>query len=72
MAVEKSIIHCFLRWRAVQFPPSLVPSMEWQNWLYLATIGSGIATKYPVERGYCLRFCKNIIQFCQDSGEEVS
>ena len=70
--VDKNIIDCFFRWRAVQFPPVLVPSMEWQNWLYLATIGSDIATQYPVERGYCLRFCKNIIQFCQDCGEEVS
>ena len=70
--IEKNIIDCFFRWRAVQFPPGLVPSMEWQNWLYLATIGSDIATQYPVESGYCLRFCKNIIQFCQDCGEEVS
>ena len=70
--VDSTILSSFFRWSGVQFPPSLVPSASWQAELYQATVGSQLARQFPVEREYCIRFCKNVIQFCQDCNMEVS
>ena len=69
--LDQKIVQSFFQWEKVELPEGLVASMEWQMALFKATVGSDIAKQFPVEREYCLRFCKNIIQYCKDTGEEV-
>ena len=58
--VDSTILSSFFQWSGVQFPPSLLPSASWQAELYQATVGSQLARQFPVEREYCIRFCKNV------------
>ena len=67
-----TILSSFYLWKAVKFPSILKPTDEWQSSLYLDTVGSRLARRFPVERDHCIRFCKSIIQLCEDCGMEVS
>jgi len=69
--MDQKIVQSFFQWKKVEFPKGLEASLDWQMTLFKATVGSDIAKQFPVEREYCLRFCKNLIEFCQESGEEI-
>jgi len=68
--VDQEIIESFFQWKRIELSPDLVANMEWQRALYKITISSETSKQFPVDRDYCLRFCKNIIGHCQKSGEE--
>jgi len=71
VVVDQKIVQSFFQWKKNEFPKGLVASLEWQMSMFKATVGADIAKQFPVEREYCLRFCKNIIEYCNESGEEV-
>ena len=68
--VDKKIVQSFFQWKKVEFSDGLVASLEWQMSMFKATVGSDIVKQFPVEREYCLRFCKNLTQSCQEVSEE--
>jgi len=68
----QTILSNFYLWKAVKFPPSLNLVDEWQTKLYQDTVGSQLARQFPVERDHCIRFCKSVIQLCEECGVEVS
>ena len=61
----------FLRWRQVDLEDEQ-PVEEWQVKVWQQTVGSDVVKRFPVDREYELRFCKRVVAFCEEKGEEVA
>jgi len=67
-----SLVHSFFRWGKIDFSLEITPNLNWQENIYHQTVGSEIVKMFPVDQDYCLKFCKNVIKFCEEHNEEVS
>ena len=61
----------FFRWRQVELDGEHL-SEGWQEKIWQHTVGSSTVEKFPVDKEYELRFCKKVIAFCEERGEEAS
>ena len=60
----------FHRWRQIDLDGEQ-PSEEWQEEVWQHTVGSSTVDKFPVDKEYEMRFCKKVVAFCEERGEEV-